>query len=405
MKAVCLDSKYFNRTYLEQLRREKIKRLKIKSIGERESINLELENVSVTDNGILMDYITKIIFFFSILFNNFVSAFADSKLSDLALSDAFVGNVKWLEKFNWVGTVVQAFISVFALFMLVTVFGQILITVIYFGNRPLWDAVYKLKQEKTGIVNYAFGDAFSGGFKATASKGSDVVMNFIMLFLPNIKKFSEMGVEGADEEMTLVTWLMSTLVNKVILLLVVSMAYNGSLLKGYLMITDGIGVVAEEIVETDLEGIIKNQIDKNNGRNYQFAVGSTGIGFDDLQGSVARKLYTQILKKSEDTSTNARNIIGSAVENYVTRDLTKDVIAQYIVPKVGDPSAMTDAEWERVKVEIVANTATSATNALTVRADYLGLQNSQKTATNYHIYFTLNRRDDTTSYWKVPDEN
>lgn len=405
MKAVCSDSKYFNRIYLEQLRREKIKRLKIKSVEERESINLELENVSVTDNGILMDYITKTIFFFSILFNNFVHAFADSKLSDLALSDAFVGNVKWLEKFNWVGTVVQAFISVFALFMLVTVFGQILITVIYFGNRPLWDAVYKLKQEKTGIVNYAFGDAFSGGFKATASKGSDVVMNFIMLFLPNIKKFSEMGVEGADEEMTLVTWLMSTLVNKVILLLVVSMAYNGSLLKGYLMITDGIGVVAEEIVETDLEGIIKNQIDKNNGRNYQFAVGSTGIGFDDLQGSVARKLYTQILKKSEDTSTNARNVIGSAVENYVTRELTKDVIAQYIVPTVGDPSAMTDAEWERVKVEIVANTATSATNALTVRADYLGLQNSQKTATNYHIYFTLNRRDDTTSYWKVPDEN
>lgn len=405
MKAVCSDSKYFNRTYLEQLRREKIKRLKIKSVEERESINLELENVSVTDNGILMDYITKTIFFFSILFNNFVHAFADSKLSDLALSDAFVGNVKWLEKFNWVGTVVQAFISVFALFMLVTVFGQILITVIYFGNRPLWDAVYKLKQEKTGIVNYAFGDAFSGGFKATASKGSDVVMNFIMLFLPNIKKFSEMGVEGADEEMTLVTWLMSTLVNKVILLLVVSMAYNGSLLKGYLMITDGIGVVAEEIVETDLEGIIKNQIDKNNGRNYQFAVGSTGIGFDDLQGSIARKLYTQILKKSEDTSTNARNVIGSAVENYVTRELTKDVIAQYIVPTVGDPSAMTDAEWERVKVEIVANTATSATNALTVRADYLGLQNSQKTPTNYHIYFTLNRRDDTTSYWKVPDEN
>lgn len=406
MKTMSINSNYSNVEFIEKLYKDKCNRLKHEGLKAKDAVedfNEGVINTSLGDTGILSDFITKILFFLVVMSNRFVSAFANGGLSDIYASDAFVGNTKWLEKFNWVGTVVQAFISVFALLIAVIVIMQILITVIYFANRNLWDAVADMKKEKSGLINYTFNGAFQGGAKSVASRGSDVIMTYIMLLLPNIKKYSEMGSESADQDWTLSTWLMGTAINKIILLLVVSMAYSGSLMKAYMMVVDGVGVLADEIVSTDLEGIIENQINKNNGKNYQFAVGSTGIGLDDLQGTIAHKLYTEILKRSDDTSTNARNVIGSAVENYVTKNLKGDVIASYIVPKVTDVSSMTDSEWERVKIEVVANTATGATNALTVRASDLGLENSKGKATNYHIYFTLNRRDDTTSYWKVPE--
>ena len=393
------QSNYHNVKFLEELIRNKVKRLTAKSKNTENKTN----GYTCFDAGIMGDFISKLCFLFMMFTTNAITVFADGGLSTIYNSDAFVGNVKWLEKFNWVGTCVQAFISVLALFIGVSVAVQIFITVVYFANRPLWDTVFEIKESKKGVLNYTFNGAFQGGFKSTASRGSDVIGDYIMLLLPNVKKFSEMGASDADQEQTLVTWLMGSFINKVILFLVVSMVYSGSLMKGYLMVVDGFGVIADEIVETDLAGIIENQINKNNAKNYQFAVGSTGKGFDALQGSFAKKLYASILKNSKDVTTNTRHSVGNAIETYISQNLTKENVARYIVPKINDYSKITDSEWERVKIEIVANSAPSATDSLTVKASDLGLQNSHDTATVYHIYFSLNRRDDTTSYWKVPD--
>lgn len=371
----------------------------------------DTEAILMKDSGILYEFLSRIMVFLMVMSQKSLMVFADSMtgLGDIYQSNAFVGNTKWLEKFNFVGTIVQAFISVFGLLIAVIVVMQIVITIIYFANKELWNSVSEAKTQNSGIISYTFGGAFSGGVKSVAPKGSDIIMNYIMLLLPNIKKYSEAGADGADENWTLTTWFMSTFINKCILLLVVSMTINGSMMQAYMMVVDGMGVIASTVVETDLEGIVQNQVDKMGGKNYKFSVGTTGEGIDSLQGTAASKLYTAVLKKAKDVTTDARNVYGTKIEKYVTSNLKADAIYNVLTPKATNSGGyasqpLTNDEWEKVKVEVVCNSTSSATNAITVSASDLGLENSNSTTQSYyHMYFTLNKRNSTEDYWKIAE--
>lgn len=386
-----------DRKLLESIR---IKRQKNK-ILVKEGVKSSTDGSAINSPIIMLDdCISKVLFFMFILsnniFNTIVHADDMTGLGTIFNTDAFVGNTKWLEKFNIVGEIVQACISIFGMLIAVILFGQILITLIYFAAKPFWDAVADVKQAETGSLNYLY-KVVTGG-KANLSKGSDIIMNNLMLLCPNIKKFSEMGSDAANPNWTFTTWLMDTFPTKCILMLVVSMTINGSLMQAYLVVVDGMGAAASQVVEFNSVEFVNGLFNKA-GSGYNFAVGSTGQGYDKALGQVAQGIYKESLKKLKGGTTDERITLGSNIENYVTRELSKERIEAAVLPRLDSP--LTDEEWGKLKVETVVNNTSQATNAITVSGDQIGLKDAGSGRLYIHLYFTLSSRSNSTNYWEL----
>lgn len=324
-----------DRKLLESIR---IKRQKNK-ILVKEGVKSSTDGSAISSPVIMLDdYISKVLFFMFILSNNLFNMVVHAEemtgLGTIFNTDAFVGNTKWLEKFNWVGELVQAGISIFGMLIAVILFGQILVTLIYFVARPFWDTVAQVKEAETGSLNYLY-KTVTGG-KGNLSQGSDIIMNHLMLLMPNVKKYSEMGSESAKENWTFTTWLMDTFPTKCILMLIISMSINGSLMQAYMVVVDGMGVAATTFVEFNSEEFVQGLFNKA-GSGYNFAVGSTGQGYDKALGQVAQGIYKESLKKLKGGTTDERITLGSNIENYVTRELSKERIEAAVLPRLDSP--------------------------------------------------------------------
>ena len=386
-----------NRKSLKSIR---MKRQKNK-ILVKEGVKASTENSDINSPLIMLDdYISKVLFFMFILSNNiFNSIVRADEMTGLGMifnTDAFVGNTKWLEKFNIVGEVVQASISIFGMLIAVILFGQILVTLIYFVARPFWDTVAQVKEAETGSLNYLY-KTVTGG-KSNLSKGSDIIMTNIMLLCPNVKKYSEMGSDSADQNWTFTTWLMDTFLTKCFLMLIISMTINGSLMQAYMVVVDGMGVLATNFVEFNSEEFVQGLLNKA-GSGYNFAVGSTGQGYDKALGEIAQGIYKQSLKKLKGGTTDERITLGSNIENFVTRELSKERIEAAVLPRLDSP--LTDEEWGKLKIETVVNNTSQATNAITVSGDQIGLKDAGNGRLYIHLYFTLSSRSNSTNYWEL----
>lgn len=340
-----------------------------------------------------------VIIFLMILDNTLmVSVNADpmSGIKDVFQSETFTGNTKWLENFNWVGRCIQFVITIFGYLIGIIVFFQIIITVLYFSFKELWEMVDTVKKQNEGVITYTL--AGTSAWKSRASKGSDVLMTYAILLLPNIKRFSEASSDDADPNWTLTTWLMSTFIKKCLILLLVSMIINGSLMRAYLVVVNGMGVAANRFVEYDSEAFV-NDLFKQDGANYKFALGESGEGFDVTQGKIAAASYAAVMKNSKDLTTEDKINIGSSIETYIQRNVTRDVATSVVMPKTTE---MKEEDWERVRVEVVANATPSSPNSLTVKAGDLGIENQGKQNLYLHVYMTRRANNDPTNYWGAP---
>lgn len=331
-----------------------------------------------------------------------ISSFADSMtgVSDVFNTEAFIGNTKWLEKFNFVGAIVQAFISIGGWVAAIIVAVQTMVTLIYFGMPGLWDTVFEVKQSKKGLISYT-ASVFPGSKDkagSLVSNGSDIIIDYLILLCPNVKKYSE----NADNEYeSITTWFMGTFVKKCILLLAISMMINGSFMKLYMVIVDGIGVVAQRFVETDSEAIVNRLL--NTGSNYEFSLGATGKGFDEVQGDTATKLYKELVKTSTNVDTDSKYTMGSSIENYVKKNFTEKAVREKLIGVAPDYK-MTPEDWERVTTKVVMNSTSTNSNGFTISASDLGLQdeNTGGKKRYVHVYFQAGRAVDTTKYFSVP---
>jgi len=332
-----------------------------------------------------------------------VNAASMSGVSDIFNSKTFIGDTKWLEKMNWVGKAVNMFITVGGTIAAIIVAVQLMITLIYWGNPNLWDSVNQVKviDQKKGVLNYT-ASLFTGGKSAMVgnmSRGSDIVMDYLILIMPNIKKYSE---NAEDEYENFTTWIMKTFVKKTLLLLALSMMINGSLMQAYMVVVDGLGVAAERFVELDSKAFVAKMLTV--GENYQFSVGASGTGVDALQGKVAGAIYREIMKKSESVSGDYKYAVGSNIERYVRSNITKDQVMTYLLGPGANEGELRDEDWTRIKVEVVMNGTPGTSNGLTVSSSDIGLEDTGKPR-YLHIYFTLKSRGDSTYYFGLPDTN
>lgn len=359
------------------------------------------EVLSVSDLTVINNAIAICLVFLAFSILN-LHSFADSidSVSDIFNMEMFVGNTKWFEKLNFVGMIVQGGISIGGFVAAIVVASQLLITVIYFSSPNLWDNVNDIKQSKKGLVSYTFSIFPNNKDKLVGnlSNGSDIIMDYLILCAPNIKRYSE----NADNEYeSFGTWFMSTFFKKCILLLTISMMLNGSFMKLYMVIVDGIGVAAEKFVETDSEAIMNRLL--NTGSNYEFTLGTTKKGVDDVQGKIATKMYKEIIKSSANVDTDSKYTIGSSIEKYVKKTFNEKTLREKLIGVAPDYT-MTDADWERVSVKVVMNGTPTSTNGVDINAADLGLEDNTSSAqTRYiHLYIQAGRAIDTTKYFSVP---
>ena len=338
-----------------------------------------------------------------LLFSSFsIFGYADSLngVSDIFNMEAFIGNTKWFEKLNFVGAIVQGFISIGGWVAAIVVAVQIMITLIYFGNPNLWDNVYEVKQSKKGLISYTYSIFPTGKdkFLGNISNGSDIIIDYLILCAPNVKRYSE----NADNEYeSLGTWFMSTFFKKCILLVAISMMINGSFMKLYTVVVDGIGVAAERFVETDSKAIVNRLL--NTGANYEFTLGTVGKGIDSVQGDICTKMYKEIVKTSANVDTDSKYTIGSNIEKYVKNTFNEKTIREKLIGVSSDYN-MTEGDWERVTTRVVMNGTPSNTNGFTINASDLGLEDSTGSSQKryIHLYFQAGRAMDTTKYFGVP---
>lgn len=357
--------------------------------------------VSIQEMNLLNNF--AFVVFALLLFSVFsLHSYADSinGVSDIFNMEAFVGNTKWFEKWNFVGQIIQGGISIGGFVAAVVVAAQMLITVIYFSSPNLWDNVNEIKQSKKGLISYTASIFPSSKDKlmGNLSNGSDIIIDYLILCAPNVKRYSE---NADDEYESMGTWFMSTFFKKVILLLTISMMLNGSFMKLYMVVVDGLGVVAERFVETDSEAIVNRLL--NTGANYEFTLGATGKGVDSVQGDLCTKIYKEIIKSSENVDTDSKYTIGTAIEKYVKNQFTEKSMRAKLIGVSSDYS-MTDDDWERVSVKVVMNGSPTSTNGFDINADELGLENSATGSQKryLHVYLQAGRAVDTTKYFSVP---
>lgn len=325
-----------------------------------------------------------------------------SGISDIFNSRTFIGDTKWLEKMNWLGKVVNMGITIGGSFAAIIIACQIMLTIIYFGMPKLWDSVNQAKvaDQKKGLWNYT-ASLFAGGksgMTGNLSRGSDIFMDFLVLMLPNVKKYSE---NAEDDYENFTTWIMSTALRKCLVMLAISMMINGSLLQCYMVVVDGLGVFADRFVQFDGKAAVNKLL--SNGDNYNFSLGSAGVGIDVVQGKVAESIYREIIKTSTVSDTDFKFSVGQSIENYVRSNVTKDAV-QDILVGAGAGGDIKDADWSRVRIQTVLNGTSGGSNSINISASDLGLQDAGKPR-YFHIYFTLNSKGDTTYYFGPVDGN
>ena len=357
---------------------------------------LSIGDLHVLNNLLFLTLCVLVFSFFSL------HSYADSinGVSDIFNMEAFIGNTKWFEKWNFVGQIIQGGISIGGFVAAVVVAGQLLITVIYFSSPNLWDNVYEIKQSKKGLISYTASIFPTSRDKLVGniSNGSDIIIDYLILCAPNIKKYS---ANANDEYESAGTWFMSTFFKHVILLLTISMMLNGSFMKLYTVVVDGLGVVAERYVEVDSKAMVNKLL--NTGSNYEFTLGATGKGIDYVQGELATKIYREIIKTSNSVDTDSKYTIGSQIEKYVKSNFTEKSMRDKLIGVAADYK-MTDTDWERVSVKVVLNGSPTSTNGFDISASAIGLNDATSSSQKryLHVYLQAGRAVDTTKYFSVP---
>lgn len=305
-----------------------------------------------------------------------VKAFAnEGALTTLLSSKAFSGSMEVVQKFNWLGGIMNFVISSFSLIGLFMLMYQRIVTFLYFGSRQTWDTVADLK--KTGEGDAFFGIPGMGKtvWEGNAGTGLDAIVGFGLMILPNVKAYSDYsenakGVKNLTEDDTAADYFLKTLPQTIILGFIFTIGFSGTLFKGYGMVIDGLAAAADHVVEQNLEGLVKRTL--NSGGGHQFTLGSDKSATGEFGEKIAREIYSKVLARMNTVDTNSKMIIGRNVEAWVAQEIlggASDAAGRIESINEIAQTAITDSTTDNLATQIrtdadvrVANTRIQITN-------------------------------------------
>lgn len=246
--------------------------------------------------------------------------FLEGQLTDLFYTEAFAGSWEVFSKFNWLGYFMQFFISAICLLALFLIAYQRLMTLFYLAARPLFDRVHEIKQQGRGQKFLGL-PALASNTLMTANHGTglDAIVSFLLSLLPDVKAYSDYNEErrsyNLQDDDTCTTYILKTAIPTIMLIFFFSMGFNGTLFKAYGTVVDAMGTAADNVVTADLSSQVQKWM--NNGSAYQFTFDAEGTEHGDLKQRVAKDMYSKVLRKSSNLSTETKLYIGRCIENYI----------------------------------------------------------------------------------------
>lgn len=313
----------------------------------------------------------------------------DKVLTDLFKSTAFRGSWSWFDKLNPLGAVLNGIISVLSFISLFCIGVQVIFTISYFSAPNFWKRVDELKKDQLSKDFFGAKDLISGGPGAiVSSRGIEAIVNLFFIFLPNIYQMSEMG-DGREsylnEDDSFTTWIIKTFPRKVLIIILLTAGFNGSLMQCYAMVADAGGVIVQRVADYNLDDVINNVLDSGN--NYQFSLADDNSEKGSVLEDVCQEVYKMTISKSETKDTASRMKIGSAIENAVKSEITDANMLSAVTSNGATADSLTADDWKYIKLSMTTNTDSSTTpgSFTFCLSDYT---DTGSWNTNYYVHVT-----------------
>lgn len=345
--------------------------------------------------------------------NNFTMLLAERPLTDLFYTEAFSGSWTVFSKFNFLGFIMQFFISAVCLLALFLIAYQRLMTLFYLSARPLFDRVHEIKQQGKGQKFLGL-PALASNTLVTANHGTglDAIVSFLLSLLPDVKAYSDYNEErmsyNLQEDDTCTTYLLKISIPTIMLVFCFSMGFNGTLFKAYGNIVDAMGTAADNIVTADLSSTVQKWM--NSGSAHQFGFSADGSEFGSFKQNLAKDMYAKILKKTDDLSTESKLYIGKKIEEYLNNncsDLAEGYVGGASVPGFKG----TDSDCKNLEYSVVVNATPSydgTSSAAELSGGGIPLSNFgiNSSGDNYymHVFISKKNNADETNYFEVDED-
>lgn len=248
-------------------------------------------------------------------------------LTELFTTTAFSGSWSVFSKFNWLGKLLNFFISAFCLIGLVLTVFRVTITLLYKSAETLFDQVHDLKSKGKGQKFFGIQSMGRELFNGNYGTGLDVIIGFVLSLLPDIKAYSDYNPDkpayNLEESDTITTYLLKISLPTIMTILFFSLGFSGTLWQAYGNVVDAMAVAAEKVVQVDLAGYVNKAL--NAAAFYQFSF-NTKDPWGKFQHSVATSIYNRMLLKSTSLDTATIQTIGSNIETWVKKNVQMSTI-------------------------------------------------------------------------------
>lgn len=340
----------------------------------------------------------------------------EKELTDLFYTQAFSGAWSVFSKFNWLGGLMQFIISAFCLLGIFLTMYQFLITMLYLSSRATFDRIHELKQAGQGGKVLGLPNLFKDNL-ATANNGTglDAIVSFLLSLLPDVKSYSDYGDSrrcyNLQDDDTITTYALKKALPTIMIVFFFSIGFNGTLFKAYGMVVDAMAVAADNVVKTDLSGTVRKWM--NSGSAYKFSYDADGTNYGKFKQTLAEEMYSKVLAKTDDLSTNAKLYIGHQIEAYINSNVSisdgSNMVGSASVPGF----AGTEKDCKNLQVEVVIN-ATQSYGDQTSQAqlggggiamDQFGITGDAAGKYYMHVFITKKSNADETDYFHVDEDN
>lgn len=351
----------------------------------------------------------------NIVLNNIHLLINSENLTDLFYTQAFSGAWKVFSKFNWLGYLMQFIISAFCLIGIFATMFQLLITMLYLSSRPTFDRIHELKQAGKGGKVLGLPNLFKDSI-ATANNGTgmDAIISFGLSLLPDVKSYSDYG-EGRrsynlQDDDTITTYLLKKSLPTIMIVFFFAIGFNGDLFKSYGMVVDAMAAAAHNVVETDLTRVVNKWM--NSGSAYKFAYEADGTPYGKFKQKLAESMYSKILAKTDDLSTNAKLYIGQRIEEYINNNISisegSNMVGSAEVPGFNG----TIDDCANLEIAIVINGTASYGDTTTkaqlggtgISMDNFGITGDNANKYYMHVFITKKANSIGTDYFDVDED-
>lgn len=320
-------------------------------LGRRVTPNPDALKIKLTKNTKLLMFISIVLLDIT-LFSAIV--YANGELTDLFSTKAFQGSWEVINKFNWLGWLMNFLISAFCLLGLWLVFFQRMITLLYLSSRNLWDNVYEVKSSASGSSFFGMKTLFERVIKAEDGTGADAFITFLYGLLPNVQKYSDYNPDGSignlEETDNALNYMLKTFPMTVLLVFFLALGWKGTLGQIYGTVVDGMTAVADNAVTINLAGYVDRIFAAGN--HYRFTIDAEGTNLSSMQQQCATRAYQEIVAKGKVLDGGLRNDIGKQVEERVKDGITDELGAEVTGKKEG----FTDIDWKMVTPRVILST-------------------------------------------------